>query len=78
MGIERGASWVATTPTLIVKEGYFTNPSSTTSGRMYDISSDGRRFLMIKNSDANPPGAARQIIVVQHFDQELKRLVPAK
>jgi serine/threonine-protein kinase len=42
--------------------------------RRYDIASDGRRFLMIKESPetATPPS----IIVVENWDQELKRLVP--
>jgi hypothetical protein len=36
-----------------------------------------RRFLVLKpasDPDTPPP----QLIVVQHFDEELKRLVPAK
>jgi hypothetical protein len=45
--------------------------------RNYDIAADGQRFLMVKaaGSDAS---SAPQIVVVQHFDEELKRLVPAK
>ena len=77
VGVERASSWAATTPTLLVKEGYVTNPGN--PGRTYDIAPDGQRFLMIKeggNSDltAAPP----QIIVVQHWTEELKRLVPTK
>jgi hypothetical protein len=34
-------------------------------------------FLMIKES-TDQPSAPSQIIVVQHFDDELKRLVPTK
>ena len=44
-------------------------------GRSYDVSPDGQRFLMLK--PANEPNAPPpQIIVVPHFDEELKRLVP--
>jgi len=45
------------------------------SGRNYDLSADGKRFLMVKQ----PPGsqAAPQIVMVQHWAEELKRLVPA-
>jgi len=46
-------------------------------GRTYDISPDGRRFLMLK--DAGAPDDASTIprlVVVQNWDQELKRLVP--
>jgi hypothetical protein len=44
----------------------------------YDVSADGRRFLMIKEDMTNAPVRPTQIIVVQHFDEELKRLVPNK
>jgi len=44
--------------------------------RNYDIAADGQRFLMLKaGDDAN---RAPQIVVVQHFDEELKRLLPTK
>ncbi len=73
VGVERGASWAATTPATVVKEGYVV-PSGF-PGRSYDVSPDGQRFLMLKPaSDPNAPPP--QIIVVQHFDEELKRLVP--
>jgi Tol biopolymer transport system component len=48
-------------------------------GRMYDVSADGQRFLMIKEisrADERPPSA--RIILVQHWFEELKRVVPAK
>jgi eukaryotic-like serine/threonine-protein kinase len=78
VGVERGPSWAATTPTLLVKEGYFTNPSVFT-GRTYDIAPDGQRFLMIKEGGSSDQIAApAQIIVVQHWAEELQRLVPTK
>jgi len=70
--------WAATTPTLLVKEGYFTTAGGN-AGRTCDLSSDGQRFLMIKAGGGTDQTAARpQLIVVQHFDEELKRLVPTK
>jgi Tol biopolymer transport system component len=48
-------------------------------GRTYDISPDGTRFLMEKESVAGgSTSAGASLIVVQHFDEELKRLVPRK
>ena len=38
---------------------------------------DGR-FLMIMDDGAALAAAPLQIVVVQHFDEELKRLVPTK
>ena len=78
VGVERASSWAATTPTLLVKEGYFTIPDGTL-GRTYDITPDGQRFLMIKEAGGTDQTAAPlQIIVVQHWTEELKRLVPTK
>ena len=76
VGVAGGPSWAATTPTLLVKEGYFTNPPWW--GRMYDISADGQRFLMLKEAGADGTAAPVSIIVVQHWGEELKRLVPTK
>jgi serine/threonine-protein kinase len=48
------------------------------SDAQYDVSVDGKRFLMIKALSNDSNGTPPQIIVVQHFDEELKRLVPTK
>jgi serine/threonine-protein kinase len=75
VGVEPGPSWAATPPSLLVKEGYFTIQGGFPA-RSFDVAPDGQRFLMIKQSgDASiaPPN----IIVVQHWVEELKRLVPA-
>ena len=77
IGVERGPSWAATPPTEVVKEGYVTMPGNL-FGRSYEIAPDGQRFLMIKAGGANQPAAPASLIVVQHWDEELKRLVPAK
>jgi hypothetical protein len=45
-------------------------------GRSYDLSPDGQRFLVLK--PAGETNAPPQLVVVQHFDEELKRLVPTK
>ena len=68
-----------TTPTTLVKEGYFTNPGAVLSGRTHDVSPDGQSFLMLKSAGASEqPAAPPQVIVVQHWVEELKRLVPTK
>jgi hypothetical protein len=44
---------------------------------MYDVSADGQRFLMIKEtSAANERAPSARIILVQNWFEELKRLVP--
>ena len=57
-------------------EGRYFN--SGTSGRTYDVSPDGQRFLMIKAPRADASTATLALILVQHWDEELKRLVPRK
>jgi len=76
VGVTRGSSWEATTPSLAVKEGYFTNP--VWWGRSYDISLDGQQFLMIKEGDTDGTTASTRLVVVQHWFDELTRLVPTK
>jgi serine/threonine-protein kinase len=77
VGVERSASWSATTPTLLVKEGYVTTPALV--GRTYDVSPDGQRFLMMKEGGGTDQTVAPlQLIVVQNWTEELKRLVPIK
>jgi hypothetical protein len=73
--IQPGPTFTAGIPQLVFKGTYLTPSIS----RSYDVSPDGRRFLMIK--DATPVGEAPQppqLIVVQHWTEELKRLVPTK
>jgi len=77
VGVARASSWSSTTPTKVVKEGYETVPSSN-FGRSYDVSLDGQRFLMVKPGGGADPNAFPGIIVVQHWLEELKRLVPGK
>jgi serine/threonine-protein kinase len=54
VGMERGPSSAAT-PTLVIKEGYYTMPGN--PSRTYDIAADGQRFLMIKRvvARSEPP-----------------------
>jgi serine/threonine-protein kinase len=60
----------------VVFEGAYTTPQG---GRPYDVSPDGRRFLMIKEGAAAGGGAPQaQIILVQNWLEELQRLVPAR
>jgi tRNA A-37 threonylcarbamoyl transferase component Bud32 len=68
----RGTAWKAGTPVLLLQGRYFTGAQ----GRTYDVSPDGRRFLMIKEAGADQADARPQIIVVQNWVEELKRLVP--
>ena len=45
--------------------------------RQYDVSPDGQRFLMLKDSAADSNATPASMVVVEHWFEELKRLVPA-
>ena len=59
-------------PRLLFEGPYFTNLWAPN----YDVSADGRRFLMLQEIDL-PPEPARQIHIVQNWFEELKRRCPA-
>ena len=52
-------------------------PSTAIFPGNYDISPDGQRFLVLKAAESEPR-TSPSIIVVQHWTEELKRLVPTK
>ena len=68
----KGATWNSRAPIKLFERRYYVGRNS---GRSYDVSLDGQRFLMIKGpvADASPV-----LILVQHWDAELKRLAPTK
>jgi hypothetical protein len=45
-------------------------------GRSFDISLDGRRFLMIKETGSEKAPPAPNLVIVENWLEELKRLVP--
>jgi hypothetical protein len=74
--VEGGATWSAGTPTTVIDGRYYRGPD-TNIARTYDVSRDGKRFLMIKDvRDPKETSAPVRIVVVQNWLEELKRLVP--
>jgi len=45
--------------------------------RTYDVSPDGQRFLMIRDGATDANGPPPSLIVVEHWFEELKRVVPS-
>ena len=56
------------TKDLLWRRGY----AATSPSRTYDVAPDGHRFIMIKPDQT----VASSLILIQHFDEELKRLAP--
>jgi dipeptidyl aminopeptidase/acylaminoacyl peptidase len=68
-----GGVWkTAGNPAKIVDGRYVTSGGSI---RNFDVSADGKRLLMVKEAAAGP-GSTPQIVVVQNWTEELKRLAP--
>ena len=74
VGSPDAAAWSAGSPAKVVAESYYTRGPG--SARSYDVSSDGQRFLMLKPPPFDP-ATATQIVMVQGWFEELKRLVPS-
>jgi Tol biopolymer transport system component len=70
----RGGTWSAGSPAKAVEGPYST--TSSVSPRTYDVSTDGKRFLVLKQPVNRV--AAPQIIVVQNWFEELKANVGAR
>jgi serine/threonine protein kinase len=46
--------------------------------RAYDVTRDGRRFLMTQEDEDSAEPPITQVVIVQHWLEELKRMTPAK
>ena len=70
--ISTGPRLVAGVPRVLF-EGMYRWQAGT---RGYDVSADGRRFLMVKPVE-RPPSPVRELVLVQNWFEELKAKVPA-
>ncbi len=59
-------------PEIVFEQTYFIY----VVGRTYDVSPNGERFLMIKEGVAGDETPPAELILVQNWFEELKRLVP--
>jgi Tol biopolymer transport system component len=73
VAVNSDASFRAGPPQRLI-EGDYQAPNQ--GRQVYDVSLDDQRFLMIKGLDTADAEAAPQIVVVQNWFEELKRLVP--
>jgi len=75
--IGRAASFVHSQPQKLFDWNYMTS-TAINLGRTYDISPDGRRFLVIKQGTRPDQTAPPSLIVVQNWFTELQQRVPVK
>jgi serine/threonine-protein kinase len=70
--VEAGSEWKAGTPMKLLGGPYIWTISNF-GGRLYDISPDGQRFLVLKSVDTPQPST---IVVSQDWFEDLKRRAP--
>ncbi len=71
VAVGRGSGWATSAPNVLVQGNYYV--SNMRGGAAYDVSPDGKRFLVMKSTDAAAPAS---LVVVQNWGEELKRLLP--
>jgi serine/threonine-protein kinase len=71
--VEATPGFRASTPQPVLERRYYQLPGEDRT-RSYDVSVDGRRFLMIKQAPGRE-GARAQLVVVLNWQEDLKRLV---
>jgi hypothetical protein len=77
--VESGTTFTARTPTRVIERPYYSGLTLRNRSGTYDVSPDGQRFLMIKQTgDPNQLAAAATMVVVQNWFEELKRRVPTR
>jgi serine/threonine-protein kinase len=79
--ITPGPTFAAGTPTRLLDNSYFsgTGVALASRGGMYDVTQDGRRFLMLKpTGDPSQTMERPSIVVVKNWGEELKRQVPTR
>jgi serine/threonine-protein kinase len=71
-----GMIWRHDTPAKLFQGPYYTHGPIPV--RMYDVSRDGQRFLMLKPAAQDQRAVPPTIFIVQNFAEDLKARVPAK
>jgi hypothetical protein len=76
VAIQGGATFAAGNPQLLFEGGYVTQIVN--SGRTYDVSADGQKFLMIKDMSGESAAttAGPSFVFVLNWFDELRRLAP--
>lgn len=67
--VETQPTFKAGTPRMLFRSGNYLMLGN------YDVAPDGQHFLMIKEKEA--PASFKEVSIVLHWTEELKRLVPA-
>ena len=72
VAVEAGTELRFGTPERLGPRGFYTG----SYGRTYDVSPDGKRFVVIRVGDTTGEEAGRDVVMIENWFEELKRLVP--
>jgi serine/threonine-protein kinase len=75
VAVDSGETFRAGAPVRLFSGDYV---AAQTLRGIYDVSEDGRRFLLIKRAEGERDEAAQTIVIVENWLEELKRLVPTE
>ena len=76
VSVQTSPSFAASSPKLLLDQAYVWNTVGQ-SAPTYDVSPDGRRFIMIKEVGHASRSSLPQMIAVLNWHEELRRLAPA-
>jgi len=76
--VQPGDSWAASAPKQVLPGDGLRVGGDDFPMRTYDVSRDGRRFLVLKNAPMQKRESGPHMIVVQNWFEELKRRVPPR
>jgi serine/threonine-protein kinase len=76
VSVQTTPTFVAQTPRPVFDKSYVFDITAN-SLRTYDVSRDGRRFLMIKNVELPEQAAVPQVVLILNWSEELKRRLPS-
>jgi hypothetical protein len=76
--IEPGPTLAAGTPRPVLRRRYYNGLGLIQRPGTYDVSPDGRRFLVLKQGDGpDQPAEPATVVVVRNWLEELRRQTPS-
>jgi len=79
VAVDTAKEFFAGVPQQLFEGRYYVDPRQSARGRTYDISSDGQRFVMIKETETSEQSPSSQsLVVVNNWVEELKARRPQR
>ena len=77
VGVKKSDTWTDAPAVEVFAATSYYRGAGANSARAYDVTADGKRFLMVKPVTGNDGGPTlASVVVVHNWIEEVKRLVP--